>query len=293
MQTEFNNMYNNLKEYHQITSNNYYNKSLQNINLQIEYNNRLAIITKDELGLLNQEFSNAKEKFQSDSLLYHKGVISKNEFFTNQSEYIGKKQRLINTKKTYVNHKIMVANYSKQKNDLQQTNEDKIRNLETNLRAATNSIKSYTETWQQNYMITAPIDGKLSYLSILTENQFINASASLFAIVPNNLNYIGQITIPTQGFGKVAKGQKVRIKLNNYPYQEFGQLIGKTTNISLIPTAISETQNAYFITISLPQDLITTYKKEITFTPEMTGTAEIITEDLRLIERILICFVKY
>ena len=94
------------------------------------------------------------------------------------------------------------------------------------------------------------------------------------------------------GAPNIAKGQKVRLKLNNYPYQEFGQLIGEVTNISLIPTTISETQNAYFITISLPQDLITTYKKEITFTPEMTGTAEIITEDLRLLDRIFNKFRK-
>ena len=46
MQAEFNNLYNSLKEYHQITSDNHYKKSLQNINLQIEYNDSLAWITK-------------------------------------------------------------------------------------------------------------------------------------------------------------------------------------------------------------------------------------------------------
>ena len=32
--------------------------------------------------------------------------------------------------------------------------------------------------------------------------------------------------------------------------------------------------------------MTTTYKKTLTFIPEMTGQAEIITEDLRIIERI-------
>jgi HlyD family secretion protein len=287
MQTEFNNLYNNLKEYHQITKDNYYKKSLQNINLQIEYNDRLAWITKGELDLLNQEIINAKEKFNSDSLLYHNEVISKNEFFSNQSEYIEKKQRLINTKKTYVNHKITVTNYLKQKTDLKKGNDDKIRNLETNIKSATNSIRNYTQTWQQNYTITSPIEGKLSYLSSITQNQYIAAQEPLFAVTSNNQAYIGNIQIPAQGYGKVAKGQQVKIKLDNYPYQQYGQLVGEIENISQIAG-----KKGYFVQVKLTKGLISTYNKELTYTPDMMGVAEIITEDLRLLNRIFNKFRK-
>jgi multidrug resistance efflux pump len=289
---EFNSFIQNLTELGILLTDQFHQNTIKNLNQQIEYNNRLAWITKGQLDLLNEEISNAKEKFEADSTLYKKGVIAKHDFFKNRSELISKKQELANLKKTYVNYQITVTNYLKQKAEATQQFEQQKRALNTNITANIKSIKNYMNNWQQNYTFTSPINGELTYLSNLTENQFVNASTTLFAVVPNNQNYIGQITIPTQGFGKVAKGQKVRIKLNNYPYQEFGQLIGIITDISLIPTAISETQNAYFITISLPQDLITTYKKEITFTPEMTGTAEIITEDLRLIERIFNMFRK-
>ena len=282
MQTEFNNLYNNLKEYHQITEDNYYRKSLQNINLQIEYNDRLAWITKGELELLNQELNNAKEKFNSDSLLYYKEVISKNEFFSNQSEYIAKKQQLINTKKIYVNHKITVTNYLKQKTDLKKDNGDKIRNLETSIKASTNSIRNYTETWQQNYTITSPIEGKLSYLSSITTNQYITAQEPLFAVTSNNQAYIGNIQIPAQGYGKVAKGQQVKIKLDNYPYQQYGQLVGEIENISQIAG-----KEGYFVQVKLTKGLTSTYDKELTYTP-----AEIITEDLRLLDRIFNKFRK-
>jgi multidrug resistance efflux pump len=289
---EFNSFIQNLTELNVLLTNQFYQNTIKNFNQQIEYNDRLAWITKGQLDLLNQELKNAKEKFNGDSTLYVRGAIAKHEFFKNQSELISTKQELANLKKTYVNYKITVTNYLKQKDEATQQFEQQKRTLNTNISANIKSIKNYINNWHQNYTFTSPINGKLTYLSNLTENQFIKTSTTLFAVVPNNQNYIGQITIPTQGFGKVAKGQKVRIKLNNYPYQEFGQLIGEITDISLIPTAISETQNAYFITISLPQDLITTYKKNIVFTPEMTGTAEIITEDLRLIERIFNMFRK-
>ena len=287
MQTEFNNLYNNLKEYHQITKDSYYKKSLQNINLQIEYNNRLANITKGELNMLKQEIINATEKFESDSLLYHKKVISKNEFFINQSEYANKQQQIINLKKTRVQHKITVANYSKQKNDLTKSNEDKVRTLETNIKSATNSIRNYTQNWQQNYTIMSPIEGKLSYLSSITTNQYITAQEPLFAVTSNNQAYIGNVQIPSKGYGKIAVGQQVKIKLDNYPYQEYGQLVGEIENISQIAG-----KEGYFVQLKLTKGLTSTYKKELTYTPDMMGVAEIITEDLRLIDRIFNKFRK-
>ena len=41
----------------------------------------------------------------------------------------------------------------------------------------------------------------------------------------------------------------------------------------------------YAIDVSLPDTLITTFDKEIDFQQEMRGTGDIVTEDLRLIER--------
>lgn len=73
----------------------------------------------------------------------------------------------------------------------------------------------------------------------------------------------------------------MNIKLENYPDIEFGVLNGIVKNISLIP----DSEGLYFVDVELPKKLITSYKKEIDFKQEMRGTAEIITEDLRLIER--------
>ena len=73
----------------------------------------------------------------------------------------------------------------------------------------------------------------------------------------------------------------MNIKLENYSETEFGMLKGKVSHISLTP----DIEGSYYIDVSLPQRLITSYKKEIVFKQEMSGTAEIITEDLRLIER--------
>jgi hypothetical protein len=79
----------------------------------------------------------------------------------------------------------------------------------------------------------------------------------------------------------------VRVKLNNYPYEQFGQLIGEVKEISQVPNGEN-----YQVKIQLNNDLITTYHKKIKYTPEMIGSAEIITKDLRLLERVFNTFRK-
>ena len=76
-------------------------------------------------------------------------------------------------------------------------------------------------------------------------------------------------------------GQNVNIKLTNFPANEFGILRGEVKNISLIPNV----DGLYSVDVALPSKLITSYDIEIDFKQEMSGTAEIITEDLRLNER--------
>lgn len=100
-------------------------------------------------------------------------------------------------------------------------------------------------------------------------------------ISSENTAYIAKLKTPSFNSGKLLLGQTVNIKLENYPDAEFGILEGNIKNISLI----TDKDGFYIVDVSLPPKLITTYHKEIEFKQEMLGMAEIITEDLRLIER--------
>lgn len=93
---------------------------------------------------------------------------------------------------------------------------------------------------------------------------------------------IGKLELPIRGSGKVKVGQSVNIKVDNYPYLEYGMLYGKIESISLVAT-----DNNYSVEVSLPKGLVSNYGKKLEFSQEMKRSAEIITEDLRLIERFL------
>jgi len=117
------------------------------------------------------------------------------------------------------------------------------------------------------------------------QNQHINAGEAFLNIVPEETASItGKILLPAQGAGKVKVGQAVNVKFDGYPHLEFGMVRGRVKNISLVPVATSQGKFTT-VEVEFPQNLLTNYGKTLDFSQEMSGSAEIITEDLRLIER--------
>lgn len=64
---------------------------------------------------------------------------------------------------------------------------------------------------------------------------------------------------------------------------EFGYVRGRVHSVSPVPTE----DDMYVVNVELPDGLLTNYEKVLPLTRELKGVAEIVTEDLRLIERIL------
>ena len=295
VQNEYGQLKKTYNEYYQFITDSYRRNQLSNLKRQITYYDRLSVISNRQLKLTEQDLKNGKEKFQSEQNLYDKGVISKMEFIEKQTALNQNKQQVENLKKTYVQNQITMGDLKKQLADLEYQNNEKERTLKEGIEISCNNIQNFLNTWQQNYRITAPFSGKLSYLTTLNENKFVTSGTNLFAVVPENNKYVGTVQIPAQGYGKVKVGQMVHIKLDNYPYNEFGQLEGIVREISLIPNIVQaeeEKQSIYLAKISLSNGLTTTYKKDLEFKPEMSGTVEIVTENFRLIERIFNQFRK-
>jgi hypothetical protein len=83
------------------------------------------------------------------------------------------------------------------------------------------------------------------------------------------------------GAGKIVKGQTVRIKLNDFPYKQFGLVTGKVQSVSLVAR-----ESANLVLVGLEYPLVSSYGKPIPFKQEMAGEASIVTEDMRLLGRI-------
>lgn len=222
-----------------------------------------------------------KKDLDRNQSLFDQGVISAQEMENNRLEYLQAQQNLQNVdlsisqlqeSRSSVNKTLSGTSISKQ-----QTETEQIKSL---LQAYDQLRKSLTK-WDQTYLLRSSIDGTISFQNFWGENQFVKPGEIIFTVLPKKEDLLGRLVVPAQNSGKIKPNQKVIIKLDNYPYQQFGVVEGKVKNISLSPNA----DGNYFVEVVLPNNLVTSHNQTIEFNKELRGTAEIVTENLRLIER--------
>lgn len=267
--------------------NSYDSDRIHNLEQQIVQYTRLKHIQSTELTRSKKETKNGNEKFNADQKLYDKGVISKMEYFEEQSKFSQKQEALGQLKTGMIQNNITITNLKKEMIELTFEHEEGIRKLKVELSTLIDQLENQITGWQQSYVLKSPYDGFVNFLGNISENQSVTSGTPLFAVIPQDTRVIGYVQIPPQGIGRVREGQPVNIQLANYPKQEFGQLKGEVVSISGIPTMNPETnQGYYFAKVILPEGLKTTYNKELEHTAEMIGTASIITKDLSVFERV-------
>jgi len=154
----------------------------------------------------------------------------------------------------------------------------------SNLAEIIKKISADIAAWEYKFVLRSVVNGKTSYLNIWKNNQYVKKGDIIMVVIPDKSDeLIGKALIPIQNSGKIRSGQQVVIKLDSHPYYEFGMIRGVVGSISQVPNSNSN----YIVNIQLPKRLMTTYNQTIPFSPSLEGTAEIITQDRRFIERLL------
>jgi len=276
-----------LKNYKNLIANNNLAFNIENTNDQIKNQKALLNLTTKQIGNTEKLMANADNKFNADKVLFDKGIISQSDFFEREKSHKLSIADIQNLEKNKIQTSITITDLEKHLHQLKYDFETQKRTYEQEITSNLFIIENLLSTWKQSYEITAPIAGKVAFLQTLSKNQFIEQGKSIFAIIPNNEDYIAYITIEKTGYGKVRVGQKVMLKIDNYPFYEYGQLEGEIQSVSVIPS-----EDQYLVNVKMINGLISTYNKELKFSPEMSGSAEIITEDLRITDRIFNQFRK-
>jgi len=236
---------------------------------------------KNQLALKQNEIEIAAKMYEREKKLYNENVNSKYDMETAEQTYLSKKQDLIQLKTSISLAEIESSQMKGSVNKLSLQQIQDRNQVLSDLRSSFRELKTALENWQQNYLLVAPQNGTVTFNSFWKQNQYIKSGDKVLAIVPANKgDIVGKIQLPVEGSGKVQVGQAVNIKVSGYPYLEFGMLKGWIRNKSLVTN-----DNNYTLEVSLSKGLRTTTGQELKFTGELTGTAEIITEDRSLFER--------
>ncbi len=270
------------------------NSNLRPFQVDNAAHNSESIQIKERINILQQqktinesELALQKSDVTRYETLFNQGVISAQELEQKKLGYLQAEKNYRNLLSSISQlQSSLIDNTRSSRSAIISGTKDDI-NLGSNVTQSFYLLKKAIKDWEILYTLKSSIAGKVTFLQIWNQNQTIDAGDNAFSIIPSTENgYLGKVKAPAPNSGKIKIGQSVNIRLSNYPDREFGVLKGTVKNISLVP----DKDGNLILDVSLPTGLVTSYNKTISFQQEMKGSAEIITEDLRLLERILYQF---
>lgn len=262
--------------------NNVYAAQIEKLNHEIDFRNKLEHNLNSERHIYTQDFDLAKERFKMDSTLYTDGkLISKQDLNNSNQIYNQSKLGLQKSLSSGIDNRIQVSTLQSQIAQLRTSSFDKERELNNSVKETIKTANTQIRIWEDRYLFIAPVDGTVNYFNIWSNNQVIAAGENVAKVIPSSNSLYCKALVPVVGSGKLAVGQKAMIKIDNFPYTEYGVLKGTVKSISLVPV-----DNHYSVLIYLPNRLKTSYNKNLDFKQEMQGSAQIITSTSNVLNRI-------
>ncbi|MBX9889833.1 MAG: HlyD family secretion protein [Amoebophilaceae bacterium] len=287
MESSYHQLHYAVQDYIHYVQKNYYSAQLAHLKAQIAYDENSLALCKQQFVYMEQQLNHETTKYKSYQKLYRNKQMASIDFLAEETHYLQAKQAYIQQQKQGLDYQIALANRRHQYQTLRFERDEKREKLALLIGSLIKTLANEIHHWEQNYLITASIPGKVCYLGPWTTGTPLRSHQELFAIIPDNNAYLVYMQLPLQGFGKIKVGQKVIIKLFPYPYYEYGHLKGVVHAIDNIPHHAH-----YRVTVALTEGLHTTHNKVLLFKPDMEGVAEVVTEDISLLKRIFYTLLK-
>lgn len=254
-----------------------------------------------EIKKLNDALSQQKETLaqvnelnklrleRNENLIKDEGLVSMEEVERAKVGLLQSKRQLELLDTDVINNELRIQQIKEKILNLEQGNKNNYSDKWLKLLENIQKLNGEIALWKEQYLLIAPIDGQVTLPNIQHENQFVNNLEEVMYITPtsNSGEIYGQANLPLPKAGKVEVGQDVKIRLLDYPYQEYGVVKGKVKDLALLPTTDKNGNTSYYVEINLPEGLLTTYDDStLHFRQEMQGIAQIITAEQSILENL-------
>jgi multidrug efflux pump subunit AcrA (membrane-fusion protein) len=263
--------------YKQYLSSGFFKQKKNMLQQDVSYLQRLHANLEEQKRMQQEDLSLAGKTFDANKILSNEKVIADFEYRNENSKYISKAMAIPQINASLITNES--AKHEKEKEIAQLEND--IAQQKGIFVQALNTLKAQLDDWKNKFLLIAPVAGKVSFTEFLQENSQIKVGQTVCFVNPENTEYYARVFIPQNNFGKIKTGEQVLLKLNAYPYREFGIIKAKLDFVSSIPT-----DSGFVAKVVLPNGLVTNYKKQLHYTEGLSAQAEIITEDLQLSDRL-------
>ena len=274
-----------LKQMKDYVSQAYIPSKLNLLNRQIQIKTEYNIELVKQQRLLCEDLLLARNSFYRDSVLYFKNsyTISTNEYEKSRQSYVQKLFSFSLFNGSLKNNEADSLRMRENQLDLEIQYEKELNQFVIALEESLQVLRSTISEWEMKYVIKSPIYGVVTLNHFRNINQVIKPGEILATIIPDSITrIIVRAIIPVSGFGRIEIGQPVNIKLSGFPYMIYGVLRGRILSFSQVPDG-----GGFSADIVLTGGMTSTYSEKIRFIHEMSGSADIITSESRLIFRFI------
>lgn len=238
--------------------------------------------------IVEEQVAITRVKLERDSVLYSKGLVSAEGLSQTRDEYLQKMLSLENIHYSMSNTHMQMLQMKESLFESGYQDSEKVISWKMQIRTLIIQLHTEIGAWEQSYVLKTPMDGTVSFTRYWAVNQNVSLGEDVFNVIPiGNMGLLGKSNLPINRSGKVKTGQRVNVRFDNFPDDEFGYIRGIVEHISSVPFKDGNGTAYYSVDITFPDALVTTYKKELPFMPEMTGQAEIVTDDSSLLKRLM------
>jgi HlyD family secretion protein len=263
----------------------YYPAKIKTLEEQAEHYKTIYANAEEQHRLTEQQYEVSLKRYFRDSTLFTEKALSAQDMEEAENRRLQSKLTLENSRSSLENLSLQIMKLNESLLDIRLQYSDRRNLLLSELANRAGQLAADIKTWEMMYLISSPAGGAVTSSGYWSENRNVTAGETVFTIVPQtNDSLTVKVRLPSQRSGKVKAGQRANVRFVNYPDNEFGMVKGVVESVSPVPSS----EGIYTVYVNLPAGLITNYNKTLPFSQAMQAQVDIVTEDLRLLERLFL-----
>jgi HlyD family secretion protein len=151
---------------------------------------------------------------------------------------------------------------------------------------ATSELEQAQHSFEQS-VLKAPSAGTVTVIKTLGPGHVVAKGQPLMTVIPSACPLVVEAKLPNKEIGFVRNGQRARIKLAAFPYQDYGVLDGTVSQIEQYPQEDQKLGSYYRVIIIPKRDWVMAGGKKIPFASGAALTAEIVVRRKTILNVIL------
>lgn len=202
------------------------NKNLGNLSLNSNLYIRSLLYYQSQLSELITKMNSIEQNYERDKLLVHSNVLSPYDFE--------------NIKAQYNSSKIAIEVFKDRQNAQWQNEKD---NFEVELRDIETKLLQITIA-NNEMVVRSPVSGVIQTIMNINDGSYVHSGQQIVEISPEG-ELMVECYVPPKDIGLLKKGQKCRIQIDAFNYNDWGVLTGELTEI-FNDIIISSDKNSYY-----------------------------------------------